>query len=106
MAEIEHEYDLTDLASFFNENKDVPFQLDSEVVRSVIESYCSDDWKMYAVESVEDLFKTGQKYKRNLVYADKNVEIFILCWAPGGRNQDSRPPGQRLFDESFEGESF
>lgn len=41
----------------------------------ILEKYDSDDWKEY------DFF-SELNYKKNLVYRDKNYEMFVVCWKP------------------------
>lgn len=45
-------------------------------IREIVNKYDGEDWKEY-LEYCEE------KYKRNRVYIDENIEILVICWDIG-----------------------
>ena len=43
-----------------------------EEMLNIVDSYEGMDWKYY--------INFGEKYTRNLIYSDKNIEMLLICW--------------------------
>lgn len=48
-------------------------------MKTILESYDGDCWNKYT-------YFCGEKYVRNEVYKDDNIEVYLLCW---NKNQSS-----------------
>jgi cysteine dioxygenase len=48
--------------------------------RKILENYTYNDWKYYINFNEEN-------YKKNLVFRNKDIEAFVVCWLPGQRTK-------------------
>jgi cysteine dioxygenase len=46
----------------------------------IVENYTYDDWKYYINFNEEN-------YKKNLVFRNKYIEAFVVCWLPGQKTK-------------------
>lgn len=77
---------------------DVDLSLNSDIasLRPFLEKYEDDDWKRYI--SFDD-----KKYKRNVLYKGKFVEIVLICWKRGQRSDIHGHPKKGCLMKTLEG---
>ena len=48
--------------------------------KKILENYTYNDWRYYMIFNEEN-------YKKNLVFRNKYIEAFVVCWLPGQRTK-------------------